>query len=326
MNDLRPTTDGVVTIRPPAPGDAERLVAGRDDEFHRFMGDGDPDSRPLGCIVVDGRVVGWVDYDLDQSWLEPGEVNVGYHVFALHRGKGYATRAVHLLMHHLAVDTEHQVATLLIDASNARSLALAARVGCPPPGDLDGHPYFKRPVPPLTYTDGVVTIRPIGPEDLDTHIEATDHVQISRLWLPGERESWEAMSDAARRSHMLRYLQHTAASFGTGPKWVFAVDTQDAEYVAHLDCDLGSPNVPSGEANISYTAHPSHRGKGYVRRSVPLVLEFLGDHTGARFAHVIIDDENARSLGVATALGAVETERWISDQGRTMIRHVIALT
>lgn len=330
MTILRPTTDGLITIRPPHPGEAEALIAGRDVEFHRFLGEGDPEPKPLGCIELGGNgvgdnVIGWVDYDLDRSWLKPGEVNVGYNVFAPHRGRGYATRAVQLLMHHLAVDTDHRVATLLIDAKNSRSLALADRARFPRVPDLDGHPYFKRPVPPLTYSDGVVTIRRLGPDDLDTHIEATDDLQISWLWLPGERESWEAMSTAAQRAHMLRYLERAGASFGVGPKWIFAADTADAQYVAYIDCDLANDHVPLGEANISYTAHPAHRGIGHVRRAVALLLDFLRDHTGAREAHIIPDDENEASLRVAHAAGAVETEAWVNDQGRTLVRHVIDL-
>jgi RimJ/RimL family protein N-acetyltransferase len=137
-------SDGVVTIRSPQPGEAAILVTGRDDVFHRFLGDGDPDPSPTACIVVEGEIVGWVDYDVERPWLEPGEVNVGYNVFAAHRGKGYASRAVELLLVHLADDTAHTVATLLIDPHNERSLALARRCAFTRVGDLDGNPYWKR--------------------------------------------------------------------------------------------------------------------------------------------------------------------------------------
>jgi RimJ/RimL family protein N-acetyltransferase len=122
------------------------LVAGRDAEFHRFLGDGDAQPHPVACIVVDGQVVGWVDYDHDRPWLEDDEINVGYNVFALFRGKGYATRAVKLLMRHLATDTEWQVATLLIHPDNARSLALARRLGFQRVEDLDGNRFWKQRV------------------------------------------------------------------------------------------------------------------------------------------------------------------------------------
>jgi RimJ/RimL family protein N-acetyltransferase len=147
---LGPMTDGVVAVRPPEPGDAATLVAGRDEAFHRFLGPGDPEPQPTGCVVVGGETVGWVDYDVDHDWLGAGEVNVGYHVFAPHRGKGYATRAVRLLLHHLAVDTGHRRAVLLIDPENTRSLALAARAGFEPRGDHDGQLRFERPLTPPT--------------------------------------------------------------------------------------------------------------------------------------------------------------------------------
>lgn len=148
MRSLQPTTDGVVVIRPSEPGDAELLIAGRDAEFHRWMGAGDPEPRPTACIVVADEVIGWVDYDIDRDWLAPGEVNVGYHVFAFHRGHGYASRAVGLLLHHLAVDTEHTVATLLIDHQNERSLALAARTGFALSGEIGQSVLLKRSLPP----------------------------------------------------------------------------------------------------------------------------------------------------------------------------------
>ena len=135
-----------MVIRAPEDGDAARLVAGRDEVFHRFMGEGAAKPAPVACIVVDGAVVGWVDYDVDRSWLEPGEVNVGYNLFAAHRGNGYASRAVELLLQHLAEDTAFDTATLLIDPANERSLALARRCRFTLVGDLDGNPYWKRSV------------------------------------------------------------------------------------------------------------------------------------------------------------------------------------
>ena len=148
MEDQWSITDGAVTIRPPIDGDRERLIAGRDPEFHRFLGNGSDDPSPTGCVVVDGEVVGWVDHDSYREWLEPGEVNLGYNVFASARGTGCGTRAVKLLLHHLALTGSATVATLLIHPDNARSLALAERAGFVRHGDLDGNPYWKQPVPP----------------------------------------------------------------------------------------------------------------------------------------------------------------------------------
>jgi RimJ/RimL family protein N-acetyltransferase len=137
-------TDGVVAIRSPETGDAARLIAGRDEEWRRWLGPGSDDPRPTACIVVEGDVVGWIDYDTGREWLQAGEVNVGYSIFAAHRGNGYASRALGLLLRHLAEDTVVRVATLVIDPRNEPSLAVAQRTGFVHVGEVDGSHYYKR--------------------------------------------------------------------------------------------------------------------------------------------------------------------------------------
>jgi RimJ/RimL family protein N-acetyltransferase len=244
---LPPTTDGLVMVRAPEPGDARVLIAGRDELFQRFLGPGSDEPQPAGCIHAGGQIVGWVDYDTDHDWLEPGEVNVGYNVFAPYRGRGYATRAVRLLLHHLAVRTGYTMASLLIDPANARSLALAERIGATAAAHPGGR-YFRQPVPPLSYSDGVVTIRPPQPGDV----------------------GW------SRRE-----------PFGAGPRWAFSADAVGTRRVGHAECDLASDRVPRGEACIRVVCHPAHRGRGYEHRAAGLVTRFLRDHTGARQLPVV---------------------------------------
>lgn len=214
--ELTPLTDGAIRLRSPRAGDAAVLIGGRDAEIDHWLGPGSDSPEPVGCVEVDGELAGWVDYDTDRSWLGPGEVNVGYAVFPPHRHRGYATRAVQLLMHHLATRTDQVVATLLIDPVNHASLALARRAGFARSTDLDGQAYFKRSVPPLSYSDEVVSIRRPEESDLEADLGAKDDEQIRWMWLPGQRESWEAMTPDEQRAHAAgAFARDEPFGFGT---------------------------------------------------------------------------------------------------------------
>jgi RimJ/RimL family protein N-acetyltransferase len=144
--ELQVASDGVVTLKPPSQGDAELLVAGRDEEFFRWLGPGSQTPSPMACVWAAGELVGWVDYDLDHDWLEPGEVNMGYYLFPSARGKGYASRAVELLLQHLSRHTRHTVATLVIQPENTRSLELARRLGFVQRCEMEKGLFFARDV------------------------------------------------------------------------------------------------------------------------------------------------------------------------------------
>jgi RimJ/RimL family protein N-acetyltransferase len=180
-------------------------------------------------------------------------------------------------------------------------------------------------VVPLTYTDGVVTLRRQHPDDLEMHMDGVDEEQVAWLWEPGERERWQRMTPDEQRSHQLQHLRVSHDAFGPGPKWAFSVDAAQARYVVYIDCDLANDQVPVGEANISYTCRPEHRGKGYTSRAVRLVCDFLREHTSAREAHILVDAQNVSSLRVARAVGAREKGSFVNEHGRTVIRHVLDL-
>ncbi len=319
--------DGVVTLRPSRPADAPALLAGRDEQSRRFLGPGDDNPHPTFCVLAGDELAGWADYDHDaeHDWLESDEVNVGYELFPAFRGRGLATRSLQLLLHHLALDGIWGTASLLIDPENLPSLAVATRSSFLSAGDIGGQRYFRRRVPPLRYSDGVVEIRRQRPDDLDRHLGAIDDAQIDWLWLPGERQLWEAMTPEGQRAHQLAHLRRSYDTFAEGPLWRFSVDAGDQQYVAYVECNLANPQVAAGEANISYICHPSFRRQGFASRAVALVFAFVAEHTGAREAHLVIDAENEASLGVARRVGAVERERFVDSDGRSKIRHVVEI-
>jgi RimJ/RimL family protein N-acetyltransferase len=139
-------SDGVVTLKAPGPGDSRLLVEGRDEEFFRWLGPGAEVPKPVACVWATGELVGWVDYDADHRWLRRGEVNVGYYLFPGARRRGYASRALELLLRHLKRVTEYSVATLLIHPENVRSLGVARRLGFVHKGEVDGELFFVRDV------------------------------------------------------------------------------------------------------------------------------------------------------------------------------------
>jgi RimJ/RimL family protein N-acetyltransferase len=138
--------DGVVSLRRFDERDRDILIAGRDADSKRFLGDEPLESNPVACVCVVTLVVGWIDYDQDRSWLLDGEANVGYNVFPPFRGHGYGTQALVLCQDFLEGLEPPLCATLLIDPQNAASLSLAARAGFREVAQLNGEVLLKHDV------------------------------------------------------------------------------------------------------------------------------------------------------------------------------------
>ncbi|HTA09524.1 MAG TPA: hypothetical protein VK836_13480 [Streptosporangiaceae bacterium] len=184
MTQLISVTDGRVSIR-----SEDRAGAG-----------------PLAAIVSGDIIAGWVSYDGEWDRLAPGEVLVRYDMRARSFGHDRAFRALQLLLHHLATRSDYRTAVLRVPPGDAGALALATAAGftCGPGAGGDG--VLRRPVPPVRYTDGVVTIRRQRPDDIDRHLEAIDNVQIDWLWEPGDRRKWEAQTPDQQRARNQAHL------------------------------------------------------------------------------------------------------------------------
>jgi RimJ/RimL family protein N-acetyltransferase len=139
-------SDGVVTIRPPHSGDATILIAGRDDEWARWLSPGVDNPNPTACIVVDDVIVGWVDFDPEADGLAPGEINVGYNVFAPFRRNGYATRAVLLLLEKVRDEGRYDMGVARIAHENRASIRVAIKAGFVLTDELPAGLRFARPV------------------------------------------------------------------------------------------------------------------------------------------------------------------------------------
>ncbi|HEX5189682.1 MAG TPA: hypothetical protein VFW16_09085 [Streptosporangiaceae bacterium] len=204
---------------------------------------GGPAAR-AAAIISDNRTSGRISYAGERRWPATGDVRLRCDFPAELRAGGGAGRALHLIMHHLATRTRYRGAVLPVTEADAGLLAIAAGAGFAGSAILSGgRRVLTRGVPPVSYTDGVVTIRPLRADDIDRHLEAADDEQIDWLWLPGDRAKWEAMTPPQRREHSLAYVRACEDGFGAGPTWNFSADLADSSYVAYVDCDLANIHV-----------------------------------------------------------------------------------
>lgn len=142
-------TNGVVTLSPLRPDDAEAHLAGEDGELVRRLNGGRAalggvrayielcvrrwaelgPHRAFG-IRVDGVLAGTIDlqFQLPVPILAPGQANIAYGLYPAWRGRGLATRAVELVCAHAAAEGARR-AVIRVDPENPRSAAVAHRTG-----------------------------------------------------------------------------------------------------------------------------------------------------------------------------------------------------
>jgi len=147
-------TDGVVTLSQLLPHEIEEHIAGEDSEIVRWINDGKPSTlesttawvernidswRTNGPIrsfeirdTTTGALAGNIEANWSLDWLQPGETNVSWGVFAPWRRRGYVTRAAILVMRYLRSLPGIHTAIAPVHPDNAASLATAQRLGFSP--------------------------------------------------------------------------------------------------------------------------------------------------------------------------------------------------
>ncbi|MET8624051.1 GNAT family N-acetyltransferase [Kitasatospora sp. NPDC004669] len=145
-------SDGVITLSPLRPEDAEAHLAGEDEESVRWLSGGrsTPETveaylrhcreqwdtaGPLHAFGIRagerGDLAGTVDLRFVQTYLAPGQVNVAYGLYPSWRGRGLATRAVRLVCGY-ATRTGAREAVIRVEPGNGASAAVARRAGFAP--------------------------------------------------------------------------------------------------------------------------------------------------------------------------------------------------
>lgn len=148
-------TDEVITLRPMAVSDARAHLEGEDEATVRFLSGGrstietvtswiesNTESwRKAGPIRSFGirdkrtdRLVGVVDANLAAPGLPLGAANITFGVYPPFRGKGYASRAVRLMVKYLQQETVIETAMIQVVSANEASIRVAERAGFEPAG------------------------------------------------------------------------------------------------------------------------------------------------------------------------------------------------
>jgi len=153
---------------------------------------------------------------------------------------------------------------------------------------------LRHPDPPLS--DGVITLRAKGRDDVDTLVAICQDPEISRWtrvpspYTRPDAEGWMAASELDRQA-------------GRGIDWL-AVDER-GDVLASIAVQHIRPDERVGE--IGYWVVAPARGRGVATRAVRLAAGWALRELGLETLELITHEDNAASQGVARAAGFTET-------------------
>jgi len=165
-----------------------------------------------------------------------------------------------------------------------------------------------------TLTDGVVTLRAHGEDDIPGVVEQC---------LDPLSQQWTTVPVPYTLDHAKQFVRHAMpGGWTTDVEWAFAIEAVDpASGEARFGGTVSLRNEGQGRAEVAYGSHPWIRGRGYVERALRLLLAWGFAERGL---HTVIWWGNAgnwASRKVAWRLGFSydgTVRRWLTQRGELL--------
>jgi RimJ/RimL family protein N-acetyltransferase len=292
----------------------------RDDALW-WINEGAPSAWAKGgaaYAVVDpatDRLLGGIG--LGSVDLERGNGEIGYWVGPWARGRGVATAATRALAAR-AFESGFGRLELLAVLENPRSQRVALAAGFRHEGvrraAVPGRDGTRRDVaafarladdpagptarllpdlPGGALSDGVVTLRPIGPGDADFLFDLLNTPDITATIVPPIAPDREEARLRCERAQA-RWLSGERAD-------LFIADAASGRLAGDIGLYYGEP--PTGQAMIGYCLLPEFRGRGLATRASVLLARWAFEHTGIARLIAGTNPTNAASQRVLERAG-----------------------
>lgn len=152
-------------------------------------------------------------------------------------------------------------------------------------------------LPPMSLTDGVVTLRPLRADDAVSMYQAVrESLAELKPWM-----SWA--HDGYQKSETRDWVTIAAARWNSGTYFGFAIlETHSGQFLG--SCSLSHIHAIYRFCNLGYWIRTAQRGQGFAVRAARLAARFGIEHLQLVRVEIVISVGNRPSLRVAHKLGA----------------------
>ena len=154
---------------------------------------------------------------------------------------------------------------------------------------------YPQPISRTIIADEVIQLRPLSPEDTETHLLGCDPAIVDSL----------GGGEAPTRTQVRLWLTQNAASWANGEPLVdLGIEDQaTGALCGTVGIQRGLDYLEPGQVNLTYALYPNWRGRGYATRAVRLAIELARRGAPVRQFVIRAAAWNGTSIRVAQRLG-----------------------